>query len=171
MKLALRGAVALSLLAFALACGDDDEGDPNGGNEGGGGADKQCEGVYAAWTQSELEAAVTSGACQGGAEAVCARDLNTEAGICGQTCFGMNMDDPQALATCSLSCLKQGASSNPSDPCLGCYLASVECVRVNCLEPCLANPAGEPCITCRAEEGCTESFYACSGLPEPSPPP
>ncbi|HEY8943182.1 MAG TPA: hypothetical protein VIM73_02920, partial [Polyangiaceae bacterium] len=137
---------------------------------GGAGNGEQCRGIYTGWTASDLEAATTTGACQNDASAVCARDLNTEAAACGQDCFAEHGDDAASLAACALQCLKEGDEADPADACLGCYLASVECVRVECLEDCLGNAASEACITCRAEKGCTQAFYECSGLPAPSAP-
>ena len=77
------------------------------------------------------------------------------------------MNDNQALAACTLNCVKDRDDPDPSDACLNCYLASVACVQMNCLPECLPDPAGAPCLECRETKGCTAAFYDCSGLPEP----
>lgn len=168
MRLLSRLLVPLSALCFAMACGDDDGGSPSegGGGEPGNG-DEQCEGVYSDWTLSDVEDQTTSGACVNDVAAICGRDLNTEAGDCGKGCFLANMSDNEAIAECTLECVKEREDPDPSDACLACYLQSVDCARVNCLAPCVEDPAGQACVQCRIEAGCTAGFYTCSGLPEP----
>jgi hypothetical protein len=179
MRLIFGTIVSATALVFALACGDDDgdtqtddNGDDGGGRGGGSGnEDPKCKGVYAAWTASELEAAATAGACEDDAAVVCGRDLNFEAGLRGKACFEENPDDSAALAECTLEALKSTGASNPSDACLGCYIASLACVQERCLSDCLADPTAQVCIDCRAREGCTQEFFDCSGLPSPVPAP
>lgn len=168
MKLLSRVLVPLTALCFAFGCGDDESPGDDGSGGRPGNDDPQCKGVYSSWTRSELEDAVKpDAACSSDAAAVCGRDLNDEAGDCGASCFPANMSDNEALAACTLACVKDRGNPDPSDACLGCYLLSVACVQMNCLAECLPDPAGTPCIECRETKGCTAAFYGCSGLPEP----
>jgi hypothetical protein len=49
--------------------------------------------------------------------------------------------------------------------CSSCYAASVKCTSVNCLVDCIV-PTASKCVECQGENGCIDSFFECSGLPE-----
>lgn len=169
----------LAALIAAPGCGDDDDDDTGGAGTGGGtpgtggsggtnGA-AQCEGVYQDKTEAELASEAGDGACTEDSDiaAVCANDINTLAASCGLSCFAQGGDEAAQLA-CNLTCINGMTNPDPSTECVGCYLASVACARMNCTQQCINDPTAEPCIQCRIDEGCTPGFYTCSGLPVPT---
>jgi hypothetical protein len=84
------------------------------------------------------------------------------------------MGDDAAQAVCVAECIQAELADSNSEPlseaCVACYTADIECARTNCLFPCGLDPAGEECFVCRGDNGCIDTFYACSGLPEPKAP-
>lgn len=66
---------------------------------------------------------------------------------------------------CTADCMVEEISSTPE--CSACYGASAACSSENCLSECFADADSPECVSCQGENGCTESFFACSGLAEP----
>lgn len=161
MKLIVRLSPVLLAMAFAMACGDDDDAPP---------APTQCKSPYSDRTAEDLEERTSpTGACADDTDAVCKSDVITETSTCATGCFPMYPDDAQKAAACTLDCLHENLAPAPSDKCLNCYLVSVNCTATNCFSECITGGAAAPaCIHCRAESGCTAAFYACSGLPLPT---
>lgn len=68
-------------------------------------------------------------------------------------------------ASCTADCLVDELGATPE--CAACYGISGACSSENCLSECFADIYAPECIDCQAENGCTQSFFACSGLAEP----
>ena len=120
-------------------------------------------------TEAKLKEQTTAtGACADDSAAVCGNDVITQTSMCGQSCFTMYPDNATQRASCTSDCLKGVLTPVPSDACLACYLGSVDCTARFCLAECLsAGASGPQCISCRLDNNCTATFYACSGLPIP----
>ena len=154
-----------------VGCGSDDDGAGAGNTAGAGGgsAVTQCVGSNSDFTPSEYIAQTVAGkACadESDATTVCANNLPVIGGACGKTCLGMGSDAEQA--TCVAECIagKLSAGSAPfSDSCMACYTSDVECARKSCAFECVSDPTAEKCAICRADAGCTQAFFDCSGLP------
>ena len=160
MKRFMRLVLPMTALGLAMACGDDDEDDL--------GDELECLGVYAGWTEEQLDEATVAGGCEEDTEAICSRDLNADAGACAQACYAQHGNDTDAVIDCALECVKGGPKLDPGNSCLSCYLSSVLCAQQNCLNECLADTGSATCIACRADAGCTDAFLECSGLPDPA---
>jgi hypothetical protein len=64
-------------------------------------------------------------------------------------------------------CLRDNSDLDPfTDACLACFLDSADCAREQCLTECLGGDS-DTCDACREENGCTPTYYECSGLPNP----
>ena len=83
---------------------------------------------------------------------------------CGQACA---LDpDPRS---CTLTCLQDATGYAASIGCALCFVDQVICAIMNCLAPCMADPAGDPCFECRCGDNaamvnCMGDFESCSGL-------
>ena len=162
----IRALIALSASLFLFACGGDDD----GGNADTGVA-YMCVGSYANRTYEEFAAgAADTGNCISESDlgAVCDADLTALTGTCALGCSG-NDAGLSEIAACTSQCVKNQPATvvDPSDACLGCYLGSVACVFEHCQSQCVPNSTSQACIDCRAAEGCTATFFMCSGLPIP----
>jgi len=149
-------------------------GDSGGDSGGAAGASEvsQCVANNAEFTHAEFLAQTEDGkacASESDASTVCANDMPLIGGTCGKGCLGMGDDAQQAecVAGCIQDALAGSQSAALSDECMACYTADVECARKKCLTTCGLGPTSAACATCRADNGCTAAFYACSGLPEP----
>lgn len=167
---------ALAGLIAITGCGDDDDDDSGAagsggttGGSGGSGGGGQCKGVYADKTEAELADEAGDGACTSASDvaAVCANDINTLAASCGLSCFAQGGDEQEQLM-CNMTCITGMTDPDPSSACIGCYLESVACARINCQQQCIADPTSDVCVQCRIDEGCTPGFFECSGLPIPT---
>jgi len=168
----------VAALVLTMACGDDDDdgGDGTAGTSGmngggdagdpGTGGDVECTGTYTGMTADELAAETPDGACAGDTLAVCTNDISSIAGECGTDCF-LAVEDPNEQLACTLECIEGDADPDPSQGCLGCYIAAVACARANCTDVCVGAAGSAECIDCRNENGCTTDFFVCSGLPVP----
>ncbi|HET9954922.1 MAG TPA: hypothetical protein VFQ61_10485 [Polyangiaceae bacterium] len=150
----------LSASIIVVGCGDDDDSNSTP-------PATKCKSPYAGATEAQLKAATTSGACQGDTEAICKNDMITLAATCGVSCV-QTSSDALEQAACTQSCMKMNAEPDPSDACLTCYMLSVQCAATNCFAECAADGNTPTCQSCRVEKGCTDAFYTCSGLPEPT---
>ncbi|MGC4086336.1 MAG: hypothetical protein QM756_00285 [Polyangiaceae bacterium] len=153
----------VSSVAFALvlaaACGDDDDSTKT---------EAKCKTPYPDYTATTLKAATkTAGKCAADTATVCANDMFATVSGCGVDCYSMNMADPTKVPACTATCIQKAAAPTPSTDCTNCYVADVVCALTNCLATCAAGKSAA-CDTCRADAGCTEAFYSCSGLPEPT---
>ncbi len=169
--------IALGLLG--AACGEDDSGtdtdmDPIDGDTG------QCVGSYQGFTAQQITDNITNpmAACANPAdiEGVCELDPATKAAEVGRACFIAYVGDDslsdEEKAKKTGDCALNGVRTQPglkdmlktmSEDCLNCYIGTVVCAAQKCISTCVAG--GEPCDQCRQEEGCTPTFFACSGLP------
>ena len=80
----------------------------------------------------------------------CYIDGNTEDGVYTD-CIKQTINDPDGV--------------NLSTGCTDCYTETALCAKDFCDIECLG-PSDNDCATCREENGCTPTFYACSGLPQ-----
>lgn len=155
-KFALVGLVALGLLTFNLvACDGGGSGDGDG-DAGDGDGDARtnipcvaAEGVDAACVNDTDCPAVEDGSYRATAKDCL---LNN--------CLG---EDDQA--TCVSDCLVEELAVTAE--CSTCYGTSASCSADNCLGQCAADGDAPKCTECQAENGCTQSFFACSGLAVP----
>ena len=154
-----------------IGCGSDsDGGSSNTAGSGGGSSVTQCLGNNAEFTADEFMALTEDGkGCSSASDVntVCSNDMPLVVGTCGKGCLGMS-DEATCVGACIQDAVTHGSSQPLSNSCLTCYGADVECARTECLAPCGLGPTSEACATCRIEKGCAESFYSCSGLPEPT---
>lgn len=79
------------------------------------------------------------------------------------SCFLGGATEDDAYVACALEALI--TETELSEGCAGCFVDSALCAKNNCLTECLSDPVA--CEECRATNGCTASFYECSGLPVP----
>jgi hypothetical protein len=162
MSLKARVVRGLGLWSFAvalLACDSSTDEEPAGkagssgsaGQSGAGGgasdAKDQCQNTEdLAWLKGTVSAGKTG------------RDLAREkAGDCGLGCLSDKAPDK-----CAIDCmLKEGVKL--SNGCAGCYGGIVLCTINNCLPKCINDPQAQGCKDCQAEQGCDDTFYACTG--------
>jgi hypothetical protein len=155
--------IAFTASLFLFACGDDD----------GGEGPFMCTGSYVSMTNEQFAAsAAASGMCVNDSDltVACAVDLSSIVGVCGASCYQANPGGgAAALAACTGTCVKDNPATvtDPSDPCLNCYLASVGCTLQFCAAECAGGASAPGCVSCRATNNCTSSFFTCSGLPVP----
>ena len=163
-------AVATTAVLSVVGCGSDsDGGSSNTGGSGGGSSLEQCVGSYDEFTPTEFYAQTTPDkgcSSQSDMTSACANNMPLIVGTCGKGCLNM-ADEQQCIADCIQSALTDAHSAELSDACLTCYGADVACAKENCLAACGLNPTSQTCATCRAEKGCADAFYECSGLPDP----
>lgn len=73
----------------------------------------------------------------------------------------------QAVATCVENCtqdtISQITGDTLSNACAECYGANAACGVAECAVECVADAAAPICVNCRADQGCTPEFEACSG--------
>lgn len=155
------------------AAGSTSAGGSNSGGASGGNLATQCIGSNAEFNLGQyLDQASPAGACaeRSDATSVCKNNMTTLAGNCGKGCLGMG--DDAAQAACVAGCIQDGLATGTalSGSCVDCYASDVACARKKCLFDCGLQPTSAACATCRAQNDCTSSFYACSGLAEPSSP-
>ncbi len=188
-SLACAVAAATSLV---VACGSSDDSGPGstagsgnaagsgnsagaGGSSAGGSTGSQtCAApAYADVPASEFASKAVAGkACSSDSDLtdLCNEDLAGLGASCGKTCLLQGGDDA-TQATCVAACIDQGLSAGatpPSDACMSCYTADVQCARKECLAQCLASPTSDTCTQCRIDMGCLQVFYDCSGAPLPT---
>jgi hypothetical protein len=159
-----RALIAFTASLFLFACGGDDD--------DGGGETFMCIGSYSSMDNHQFAAAATSGMCVNDSDLVvaCAVDLSSIVGLCGAGCYQANPSSTQQeLAACTGMCVKNNPATvtDPTDPCLGCYLGSVGCTLQFCSAQCAGGASAPDCVSCRATNNCTSTFYTCSGLPVP----
>ena len=151
--------VSTTMATLSLAgCGSDDN--PP--------APTQCMGNNAEFTPAEFSAETAAGkACSSASDVstVCANNMPLVGGQCGKSCLGMSNEE-ECVPACIQDALASG-SQPLSEDCLGCYTADIACAKAHCLIICGVMPTSAECLTCRTDNGCVETFYACSGLPEP----
>jgi hypothetical protein len=95
------------------------------------------------------------------------KDPSAKAASCGRDiCIG-ELGDKDAFEACVQTCMLDDTFPNfafaGSDGCSRCFSAQVRCIGEFCLTQCQG--AESACDMCRWENGCTDSFYECSGLP------
>jgi hypothetical protein len=175
----------LSLLigSFIVGCGlvsacGSDTSTPSGaagagGAGGSGGAASSCVGYYADLSPAAFTAAVIPGlGCSASSDTslICAHDVTTITGGCGQNCFTAHFGDNAAIKSCTADCINTKLPSALSATCSDCYTTDVICTATNCATQCLPDPAGTACTNCRVQFNCAPDFYVCSGLPVPGMP-
>jgi hypothetical protein len=157
----MKGLSKLSYVCFALflaaACGDDDDSTQT---------EPKCQVPYGDRTAATLKAATTTGACVEDTATVCNNNMVMIASECGVSCNAKG-GDIATIGACTQECIQTNASPKPSDGCTTCYVQDVGCSIQKCLNECISG-ANAACNACRAEQGCTAAFYACSGLPAPT---
>jgi hypothetical protein len=178
MKPSLRPLLG-SLLALAAACGgnvvvDHAGGGGAGGSAGAGGATSTTSTSTSTSTTSTSTSTSTSttststttsgsvGGCTGGqdAEIIVNKPVWKELVGCGMMFVGAE--------PAQLQCVE--AQTGLSPDCAGCADAYLTCNIKLCLNPCLNDPGGMLCLSCR-EMQCDPAFFACSGLSvHPGPP-
>jgi len=106
---------------------------------------------------------VPTDACQNAADlAIIQADadaISAKAKECGMGCIA----DPD-IVTCATPCVEEGTGLTAA--CSSCYVGIIGCTIQNCIAECFADAEAPACKTCQEEKGCTEAFYACSGLPQ-----
>jgi hypothetical protein len=157
----MKGLSKLSYVCFALflaaACGDDDDSTQT---------EPKCQVPYSNHTAATLKAATTTGACVSDTATVCNNNMVMIASECGVSCNAKG-GDIATIGACTQECIQTNATPKPSDGCTSCYVQDVGCSIQKCLNECISG-ANAACNACRAEQGCTAAFYACSGLPAPT---
>jgi hypothetical protein len=78
-------------------------------------------------------------------------------------CYLGGATEDEAYVTCTSEALIDETGLTAG--CVDCFVQSALCAKNNCLVECLSDPVA--CETCREENGCTSSFYECSGLAVP----
>ena len=73
---------------------------------------------------------------------------------CGLSCFGGAPD-------CAATCVED--ATGLSGGCSECFAGIIQCTIDDCLDSCIADPSGTPCIQCQ-ETNCLPPFAECSGL-------
>jgi hypothetical protein len=150
------------------SAGSDSAGAAGSDSAGAPGSDSvQCQGDYAALTQAELEAKISSaGKCAGDGVAVCSNDVTVTAEQCGSDCFKNADPDGATQDKCVSTCISGLLNPSLSAGCLSCYIADVGCARDHCLLDCGIHPTSSECLGCRVAHGCAPTFFSCSGLPD-----
>lgn len=138
---------------------------------GGDSGPAMCKGTFAFVNRTKLGAQANSaGKCASSSDldAVCDNDPGGQVRSFGGPCFLNNPGATEmALAACILAGIKSDDIPDPSDGCLGCYLAVTGCTLAKCSTQCASNPAASICTTCQLMNNCLQPFYQCSGLPTP----
>ncbi len=96
-----------------------------------------------------------AGACTNSADdaVLSSIDVETEARMCGNRCFGGAM--------CVTMCMEDLGLSNG---CATCFGEVAQCTARNCALQCTGGDEAR-CTMCRMMAGCVTSFETCSGLP------
>lgn len=132
--------LGLSLAIGAFGCSDDENGS---GGSGGTGGDGGTGGGVAGACTSEADTAI-----------ICDDGFSDAVAACGTANLGAGAE---AIAMCVAE------DTNLSAECADCFGATTQCTIDNCLAAgCAAEPLGEACTTCRAEN-CDPDFNACAG--------
>ncbi|MEC9073282.1 MAG: hypothetical protein VX938_12910, partial [Myxococcota bacterium] len=102
---------------------------------------------------------------------VATKDIDAIAGDAALAC----LSDPENTEACVEATL-MSEDVGLSAGCAGCYSALVTCSVENCIVECVnpnpdGGPLGDECTCCRDENGCTDTFYTCSGLVDDNPAP
>lgn len=149
----------LLLGGFFVACdGGSDEGEPSGDGDGDMGGDTSVPVVECV-------------PAEGVTDAVCVNDTDCpfiDENVLRPTakdCLLNSCLNASDQASCTADCLVDELGATPE--CAACYGISGACSSENCLSECFADIYAPECIDCQAENGCTQSFFACSGLAEP----
>lgn len=146
---------------FAIACGSGSSSSTGSGGSGGGTSS----------TTTASSTASTTGSTSTGMGMACTDTADKGIITNGVTIDGgtETVDDiVQGCATASSAqepatkdCIKM--QSGLSDACTTCYDDTVQCVLMNCLGQCAADPSSTACQMCR-DQNCTPAFHTCSGL-------
>jgi hypothetical protein len=181
LLLALIGSLA------AAGCGDDEKKDDDGGDDMAGDGDGDvdagppvggtcaADGTFVGHTAEEVFALAmmkTEGACRSMVDSyeACATNPSGLAGVAGRACLtagampGPQFDECVKNGEGDIKGIKDGAP-RLSDACTTCYVDAVNCSRENCTLECIDPENVEGCATCREDNGCTSTFYTCSGFP------
>ncbi|MCA9671053.1 MAG: hypothetical protein KC503_35895 [Myxococcales bacterium] len=144
------------VLAFAVACGDDNGGTP--GKEAGA---KEAGAEAGTGAEAGAEAGVAKDQCLNAADGAKLDteakrdDVASKAGSCGLNCLG-NPDN-----NCAKDCVVK--DTGLSDGCSQCYADTIACATKNCLTECVGGTSSPACVSCRMTN-CDPAFLACSGL-------
>jgi hypothetical protein len=148
-----RGALSLVLFPAALlvGCGGGDDEETN--DDGGGRSNIEC-----------VEA-------DGVTDAVCVNDTDCSSVEDGshrataKDCLLNDCADEDDQATCVANCLVM--VNGASQECADCYGTSAECSSDNCFTECATDGDSPGCVSCQEENGCSGTFFSCSGLKNP----
>jgi len=174
-NLARAALCGLFVTSFAFtACGDDDDTTPTDTTTPDTTPDTTAEVTPDVTEEVAEEVVAPSEQCTNTADlaVICSgtQDPAAKAGACGTStaCIGLALQSKFAeFETCTRDCMLDAARPNftfvVSGNCTECYVDSVRCTAEKCLGSCASNPSSEACVTCRETEGCTSSFFACSG--------
>jgi hypothetical protein len=162
-------------LSVAAGCGDSkpkkDAGTDAGGDAAGDGAAAMCKGTFAFANRAQLgQGATAGGKCASATDldTICNNDIGGSVRTFGAACFAANPGaTAQVLGACTIGEIKKDSAPDPSDDCLGCYIAVTGCTLAGCRDECAANPSAPACLQCQVVKGCLPTFYQCSGLPLP----
>jgi hypothetical protein len=64
---------------------------------------------------------------------------------------------------CAISCIVTATSL--SVPCATCFARQIDCVKANCLIPCLLDPTSPNCVDCK-KQYCRPALLTCVNIPE-----
>jgi hypothetical protein len=177
-KSAFVGVLVTCLMSFSFAaCGGsegDAAGDGDGTGDGDAGGDGDSTGGDGDFTGGDGDAGRTNIPCVAATDAtdpVCVNETDcasVEDGTFRATakdCLLNNCLGDSDQAGCVAECLVHQIGVTLE--CSTCYGGSAECSAANCLGQCAADGDAPQCTECQAENGCTQSFFACSGLALP----
>jgi len=189
---ALMAGLFATTLAFTAACGDDTK-DPTPDTKADA-TETTPDGTVAETTPdatvpdgtADAETVAPTNSCTNGADLAIIqsgdKDPSAKAAACGMSCIDKLLVSLDSFETCVQDCMLNatltGYEFAVSTECTNCYSKSVRCTGKFCglndpNKSCVPTNFGgkgddsADCTECRADNGCTSSFFTCSGLTPP----
>jgi hypothetical protein len=145
-------------------------GDGDGDGDGGGmvSGDPACKagGIFDGHKYTDVKAKLhDQGACLADTDVqeACVVNPSDAAGTAGRMCLSLA---GAAFEKCVADGI-QKVATNLSDACTNCYVQTVVCSKMMCIDKCADPMNVDECAQCRVDKGCTAAFYMCSGFPTP----
>lgn len=148
----IRAALSITLFPAALLAGC------------GGGDDEETEDQGG---RSNIECVEADGVT----DAVCVNDTDCSGVEDGshrataKDCLLNDCGEETDKASCVADCIV--TVNGATQECADCYGTSAECSSDNCFTACATNGDSPGCVSCQEENGCTSTFFSCSGLKNP----
>ena len=120
-------------------------------------------------TADAAEDVAAAGACMNPSdlEAHNAQDIPELVITTAKDCYLAGNTEDGDYTSCIKLKINDPATVDLTVGCTDCYTETAICAKMYCDIECLG-PSVDKCADCREENGCTPTFYECSGLPQPS---